>query len=138
MFWFVCKAYIFSIKWQKKIILRAMDLWFGSNFLQSFCSNEKPISFQLFWLIKSLIFDILSGSFLIFSKSNATAKAYWKQLSSLIFGFIVASLFFSYSVESIYDRHLFILIFWRWQNNIPTLSNRKLLPLLVDASKTFW
>ena len=42
---------------------------------------------------------------------NATVKAYWKQLSSLFFGFIVAFLFFNHSWESIYDATLFKPLF---------------------------
>ena len=82
--------------------------------MYSFECDGKSISFQLYWLIKGLIFDILSGWLLICLWFNAMIKAYWKQLSSLFFGFIVVFLFFSYSGESIYDPLLFKLIFWRW------------------------
>ena len=42
---------------------------------------------------------------------NARVKAYWKQLSSLFSGFIVAFLFFNHSGESIYDLPLFKPVF---------------------------
>ena len=41
---------------------------------------------------------------------NATVKVYWKHLSSISWGFIVA-LFFSQSGESIHDLPIFNLIY---------------------------
>ena len=43
--------------------------------------DGKSMSFQLYWLIKGLIFDIISGWFLMFWWFSETVKAYWKQLS---------------------------------------------------------
>ena len=75
MFGFVCKSYV---------------LLSSSIFFQSFECDGESISVQLYWLIKGLIFDILLGFFPMFWWFNATVKAYWKQLSSLFFGFIIA------------------------------------------------
>ena len=72
---------IFSVLYDTNKILRAIVLLFNSKFFQSFCSDGKSISFQLYWSIKGLILDILWGSFLMFWQFNATVKAYWKQLS---------------------------------------------------------
>ena len=44
-------------------ILRVIGLSFNSNFFQSFFSDGKSTSFQLYWLIKGLIFGILWGLF---------------------------------------------------------------------------
>ena len=104
-------------------ILRAMVLLFCSNFFQSisilFFSNSSlssfwcaliSMSFQLYWLIKGLIFDILSGLFPMFWWFNATVIGYWKRLSSLFFGFIVAILFLNHSKDSMYDFLLYKLV----------------------------
>ena len=68
--------------------------------LSSLCDG-KFIPFQSYWLKKDLRLDILSWWFLICLWFNAAIIAYWKQLSSLVFGFIVAFLFFNHSGESI-------------------------------------
>ena len=57
-------------------MLRAIDLFFDSNFFQSLPLDRKSISFQLYCSIKGLIFYILSGWSLICSRFNATLKAY--------------------------------------------------------------
>ena len=82
-------------------ILRAIALLFCSNFFQSFESGGKSISFQLYWSVKGLMFGILWGLFAMFSRFNATVKAYWKQLSSLFCGFIVF-FYFSTIQENLY------------------------------------
>ena len=51
--------------------------------------------------MKDVIFDILRGSFPIFSLFSATDTAYLKHSLSLFFRFIAASLFFSYLGESV-------------------------------------
>ena len=103
----------FLVLWGAYNILRAIVFFcFFSNFFQSFLTDGKYISFQLYCSIKGLIFDILWGSFLIYSWFNASVIANWKYLPSLFLGFIVAFLFFSHSVESIYDPPLFRLILW--------------------------
>ena len=104
-------------------ILRGMVLLFCSNFFQSisilFFSNSSlssfwcaliSMSFQLYWLIKGLIFDILSGLFPMFWWFNATVIGYWKRLSSLFCGFIVAILFLNHSKDSMYDFLLYKLV----------------------------
>ena len=62
---------------------------------------------QLYFLIKGLVFVILSGCFSISSWFNSTAIVYWRHLLSfLLMGFIVffvVVVFFSQSRESIYD-----------------------------------
>ena len=85
---------IFLILLGTYIILRAIDLLFSSNFSQSFLWHRKSFSFQLYWSIKGLIFDIFSEWVLICSWFNAAVKACQKHLSSLFFGFIVFFLFF--------------------------------------------
>ena len=40
-------------------MLRAIDSLFNSNFFQSLPVDGKSMSFQLYWLIKGLILDIL-------------------------------------------------------------------------------
>ena len=57
-------------------ILRAIVLLFSSNFFQSFECDVKSISFQLYWSIKGLIFDIPWGLFSMNWWFNATVKAY--------------------------------------------------------------
>ena len=74
--------------------LRAIILLFCSKYFHSFECDEISISFQLYLSIKGLIFDILSGWFLIYLWFNATVKACWKQLSSLFFEFIAALITF--------------------------------------------
>ena len=91
-------------------ILRAIVLIFCSNFFHSFIPAEKSMPFQLYWSIKGLIFDILSGWFSIFWWFNATVIAYWKHLLSLFLGFIVALLFNIHSGDFIYDFPLFRFI----------------------------
>ena len=83
MFWFVCVT--FSALCGTNKILRAIASLFCSNFFQPFECDGKSISFQLYWLIKGLIFDILWGIFALLWWLKATVKAYWKQLSSLFF-----------------------------------------------------
>ena len=116
--------------------LKAIDLLFNSNIFQSFLCNETFISFQLYWLIKHLIFDILSGLFLIFWWVNATVRAYWKHFSSLFSRFIVVFLFFSYSGKSIYDPPLSKLILWRC--NKSTLSKTSSLPLIFFSNRSWY
>ena len=67
------------------------------------------ISSQFYLFIKGLTFGTFWGSFFIFSWFNATIDIYWKHLSSSIFEFIDAFLFFNQSEDSIYD--LFCLKF---------------------------
>ena len=62
-------------------ILRAIVLLFVSDFFESFLCDVKFLSFQLYWLLKSLIFDIFSGWLLICSRFNAAVIEYWKHLS---------------------------------------------------------
>ena len=93
---------IFPVLCGTNKILREVVLLFYSNFFQSFECDGKYISFQLYWSMKGLIFDILWRLFF-----NVLMKAYWKQLSSLFFGFIVAFLFFNHLGQSIYDPPLF-------------------------------
>ena len=105
-------------------MLRAIDLLFFSNSLQSFLFDGKFIYFQLYWSIKVLMFDIISGWLLLCSWFNATATAYWKHLSSLFLGFIVAFLFSNHLGEFVYDPPLFRLILWSLQYNESTLSKK--------------
>ena len=89
-------------------------LFFSNFFRSSFWCVTNSIPSQLCWLIKGLIFDILSGLFPLFWWFSATVIAYWKQLLSfLFFRFIVAFLFSNHSVDFIYDFPLFKLILWR-------------------------
>ena len=129
---------ISSVLYGTNKILRAIVLLSNSNFFQSFCGcNGRSISFQLYWLIRGLIFDILCGSFWTFWKLNAMAKAYWKQLLSLFFGFILAFLFFSHFRESIYEHPLpgFILLSLYSNKLTPSTIN----PLLyIDSSNSSW
>ena len=86
---------IFSVLWGIYKTLKAIDLLFDSNFLQSstgFAGNSIP--FHSYWSIKGLIFYILCGYFLMFWWFNATVIAYWKQLLPLFCGFIVAFFIF--------------------------------------------
>ena len=83
--------------------IRAIDVLFNSNFFQSFWYDGKLISFQLYWSIKGLIFDILSGCLWF----NAADKAYWKHLSSLLLGFIVTFWFLA-TQENLYMIHLYL------------------------------
>ena len=62
-------------------ILRATDLLFDSDSLQSFLCDGKSTFFQLYWLIKGLVFDFLSEWILICLLFSAIIKAYWKHLS---------------------------------------------------------
>ena len=87
-------------------ILRAIVLLLWSNFFQSFECDGKYIPLQLCLWIKGSIFDILWGLFSMFWWFNAIVKAYWKQLSSLSFLFIVA-LYFSTIQENLYMIHSF-------------------------------
>ena len=107
---------ISSVLYGTNKILRGIDLSFDSNFSKSFFSFDgKFIPFQSYWSIKGLRLDILSGWFLTCLWFNAAIVAYWKQLSSLFLGYIVAFLFFNHFGESIYyDPVLFRLILWRW------------------------
>ena len=53
----------------------------------------------------------------MFWQFNATIKAYWKQLSSLFLGFIVATLFLAIH-ENLYMVHLFPNLFFEGVNTI--------------------
>ena len=68
--WKVCfdlyASLIFLVLCGTNKILRAIVLLFCSNFFQSFECDGKSISFQLYWSIKGLIFDILWGFFQCF------------------------------------------------------------------------
>ena len=77
MFWFVCVT--FSVLCGTNKILRAIVLLFWSNFFQFFECDGKSISFQLYWSIKCLIFDIFWGVFAMLWWFNARINAYWKQ-----------------------------------------------------------
>ena len=83
MFWDLCMPKFFTIAWYIQNI-ESNWLLFDSNVFQSFLYDEKANSFQLYWLIKDLIFDILSGWFVMWLWFNATVKAYWKHLSSFL------------------------------------------------------
>ena len=83
--------------------LRAVVRLFFSNFIQSFFSNGKFISSQLYLFIKGVMFVVYWGSFFISSYFNTTARAYWKHfLSFLLKGFIV---FLLSSQENLYMIH---------------------------------
>ena len=74
-----------------------------------FISNyKKGLYIQI---IKGLRLDVLSGWLLICLWFNAAIAAYWKQLSSLFSGFIVAFFIFSHLGESVYDLTLFRLFY---------------------------
>ena len=64
-------SYFVSSSSKKK--LKAIDSLFDSDFFKSLGSVGKFVSFQLYLFIKDLIFNILCGSFIIFSWFNATA-----------------------------------------------------------------
>ena len=79
MIWcFACL--IFWLSYNVNKILMAIDLLSDWNFVQSFLSDRKLISFHLYWLIKGLTFVILSGWRLIYSWFHAAVRAYWKHL----------------------------------------------------------
>ena len=84
MFWLVCKSYFFTIVWLNNI-LRTIVLLFNLHFFQSFCSDRKSISFQLYWSTRGLKLGFPPGWLLMFWKFNAAVKAYWKQLLPLFF-----------------------------------------------------
>ena len=111
MFRFSCKSYFFSIGGTNNIL---RDNCFVQTFSSLLSVMENLISFQLYLSIKGSIYDIFWLFFSMFWWFNATVKASWKQLSSLLFRFIVAFLFFNHSGESIYDLLLFKPTFWRW------------------------
>ena len=84
------------------------------NFFRSFWCDGKSISFQLYWLVKDSIFDILSRWFSMYWWFNSTVIAYWKQLlSSLFWRFIVALLFINHSGDFIYDLLFLQVVLWR-------------------------
>ena len=117
MFWFVCMSYLFSIVWCKKDIKSNCFIVLFELF-PVFWMWWKSISFQLYWSIKGLIFGILWRLFAMFWWFNATVKAYWKQLSSLFCGFIVAFLFFDHSGRSTYDPLSFSNLLFEGGNTI--------------------
>ena len=102
MFWFVRRSYFFSILWYSVALLSVM---------------ENLFFFQLYWSIKGLIFDILSGWLLICWWFNATVKAYWKQLSSLFLRLIVLFYFLAIQ-ENLYMIHFFSNLFSEGGNTI--------------------
>ena len=105
---------IFLVFYGTNKILGAIVLLFCSRFFQPFECDGNSISFQLYWSIKGLFFDIFCGSFLLFWQFNATVKAYWKQLSSLLLGFIVLFLFFQPFRRIYIWSASFETYFWRW------------------------
>ena len=100
-----CKVHI------RYLEFRAIDLLFNSSFFQSFLCNGKLISFQLYWSIEGLIFDILYESFTIFLWFNATVTAYWKNLLSLFLEFIVDFCFLTIQ-ENLYMTHLYLDLYF--------------------------
>ena len=96
--------------------LKAILTFFFSSFVQLSFSNEKFISFQLDLFIKGLVFVILSGCFLIWSRFNVTVAVYWKcLLSFLLIGLVSVFLFIRKSMYNLYiihhDSDLFYEIF---------------------------
>ena len=84
--------------------LRAIVILFFSNFFQSFFSDGKLISSELYLFIKGLIFVVLSGFFLFLHDLTRLLQ----HIESiyylfLLMRFIAAFLYFSQSGESIYD-----------------------------------
>ena len=119
-------------------ILTAIVILFCSNSFHSFSCDGKSMSFQLYWLIKGLIFDILCWSLSIFWWFKATVKAYWKQLSPFLFsGFAVALLFFNHSGESTYYPPLLKLALWRWYHK-SILSQTKSLPFIFSSNPSWY
>ena len=122
-----CAILIFSVLCGTNKIIRVIVWLFCSNDFQSGkrinkyfpeCDG-KSISFQLCWSIQGLFFDILSGWVLICLWFNATVKAYWKQLSSLFFGFYVVFLLLFFTIqENLYMIHLFSNLFFKGGNLI--------------------
>ena len=87
--------------------------------------------------MNGFIFQTLSGCDSISSQFNATVAAYWKHLSSVLFGFVVAFFFFIQCGESIYESPRIKFTLWHLQYINWTESKMKSLPL-VDVSKFSW
>ena len=86
--------------------LKAILTFFFSSFVQLSFSNEKFIYFQLDLFIKGLVFVILSGCFLIWSRFNVTVAVYWKcLLSFLLIGLVSVFLFIRKSMYNLYIIH---------------------------------
>ena len=138
MFWFVCKSYFFGIVLYKYDI-KSNCLIVLFELFPVFWVWWKIYFFPIILINKRFNFWYSLRVFPMFWWFNATVKAYWKQLSSLFFGFIVAFLFFNHSGESIYDPLLFKPTFWRWYYNKSILSGttRFLSLVLVNVFDNF-
>ena len=83
---------------------RATDLLLFFNLSPFFCVWKKNLFFHSYWFIKGRIFNILSLQiFFICLWFTATFIAYWKQLSSIFLGFVVAFSLLVYLQEFMYD-----------------------------------
>ena len=105
--------------------LRAIVIFFSSNFFQLLFSDGKLIPLQLYWIIKGLIFIILSECLTTYSWLCATCTAYRKHLLSfLLIGFIVAFLFLT-NQENIYMIHHDSDLFYDIYNRINEHNRRQ-------------
>ena len=98
-------------------ILRLIGELFFSNFLQSF-SDGHFFPFQLYSIIKCLIFAILSGFFsgffIIYCNCCSIIKAF---AIILLMGLVVSFLLFIKSEESTYDLPCLKFLLWNLQCN---------------------
>ena len=105
--------------------------FFSIQNIENNCSIIPLILYQLYLVIKGLIFVILCGSFFISSWFNATVTGYWKYLLSfLLIGSIVSFLFCIQSGEFKYDSPRFRFILWHYNNTISGHNWRQIHYLL--------
>ena len=110
-------------------------MFFSFFFLQSF-TDGNFIAFPLYWLIKGLIFAILSTCFPISSWFNTTDTAYWNHLLSFLLIAFISAFFFLSSQENLYKIHHHSDLFYGIYNRTTEHDQRQFWHLFSNESKS--
>ena len=116
---------IFSVLCGTNKILRAIFLLFCSNLFQSFECDGKSISFQLYWSIKGLTFDILSRWLLIYDLMQRLKHIESNYLHHFL-DFLLLFYNFNHSGVSIFKS-----IFWSWSRYFCKTESKKFLDSFI-------
>ena len=116
-------GYIFSFLAYKT--LKSIVTYFFSVFFQSSFSDRKSISFQIYLLMKDLIFVILSECFHISSWFNVTVTAYWRIYHIFYWGDLLLLFCFLSNQENLYMIHYDSDLFSEIYNTIDKHNQRK-------------
>ena len=113
VFWSICLSPFLSVLNEQNIKSSWFIVWF--KLFSIFCIWRKIYIFSLILAYKGRSLYYSLWIILICSWFSATVIAYWKQLSSIFFGFIFAFLHPIYLGESLYDPPwLMTILLHRW------------------------